>query len=245
MTNDAKDNIIRYLTNGITNTTGFDYLTVEKDLNIDMGTFSTADFTVTKIMGVLPAKDIINDIDLLLYYGYGKKTGNNHTIGCIIYCDKDNNFLQLVNTFASGSEMFCIYDLKINENKQMYAIGYDAQEADGVIHTRLLLFENIAQPNQLTNQYEVKLRISYRLQSSNYNDNAGGGTDATYTKVIKDYTSASYLIYYKYLTLMYMIRFKIVFGGTNEWEDYTTSANFNRSALGVEWDEENPLITIA
>ena len=242
MIEDAKISLLKYLTNSIQNIDDQDTLTVEPDLNINMSDFSTADFTVNKIMGVLPAKDIINDIDLLLYYGYGTKTGNNHTVGCIIYCDKDNNFLQLVNTFSSGSEMFCIYDLKINEEKQMYAIGYDAQEAAGVIHTRLLLLENIAQPNQLTNQYEVKLRTSYRLQGTNYNE--GTSVDATYTRVIKDYSSASYLIYYRYISLIYMIRFKIVVGGSNEWEDYTTTANYLRSTIGVEWNEENPLITI-
>ena len=244
MTDSSKDILLKYLTNGIQNTQSYDYLTVESELNISMGDFSTSNFTVSKIMGVLPAKDIINDRDLLLYYGYGVKTSNNHTIGCIIYCDKDNNFLQLVTQLSSGSELFCINDLKINEDNQMYAIGYDATEADGVIHTRLLLFENIAQPNQLTNQYEVKLRISYRLQSSYYNDNVGGAVDDNYTRVIKDTTGANYLIYYKYINLLYMIRFKIEFGASNEWEDYTTEINYSRSALSVKWQEDNPLITI-
>ena len=243
MEESAKDTLLKYLTNSITDSPINDNLTVEDNVNISMGDLGTDNFTVDKVMGVLPAKDIINDIDLLLYYGYGTKTSNNHTIGFIAYCDKENNVLQVVNTFSSGSEMFCIYDLKINEENKMYAIGYDAQEADGVVHTRLLLFENIAQYNQLTNQYEVKLRTSYRLQG-NYNDNAGSGVDANYTRVLKDNTSASYLIYYRYINLMRMLRFKIVFGGTNEWEDYTTSINYARSTLSVEWSQEVPYITI-
>lgn len=150
-----------------------------------------------------------------LIYGFD---GTNNFIAIV---DDSMNLVQYITSFASGSNLFTILSLQIDENYNIYGISQDTENGNNVV--RILLLNNIFTSYITDGTYKVKLRNSY-IVPSGYNLSILGILTPKDT-IKKALDEATYFITGSTNSGVdtLVIKFTINVGSSNTWETYTIS----------------------
>lgn len=210
MTNDYKQDILDYITNNVTVTQGTnepqftDSKVLDKSVAKRIGTLLGGSYSYGGYLNDENTKNII-------IYGFY----NNNENGFIYMCDSNLDEIQMITTFTSGTKLFPLNDMNVDENGYLYGVSLDQ---NGTI--RVLLFNNIFSkaPN---GEYQARLRQSYIVPNGQGYKLA---LDSIYyiqktKKIIKVPEEATYYLFLRlgYTTESYVLRFTINVGAENEW----------------------------
>ena len=224
MTQDYKDNLLKYLTGN---------LDLESGDNIPI--FPTENETINRTI----VNDIINNLTtneeaqnvLVLgklysetyniYLIYGSYSRSNGTYYGYIYLVNDElNTIQMITKFASGARMFAITALNVDKDTgNLYGLSYNIGENTHV--TKILMFNNIFASGALSGVYEAILRNDY-ICPYNYSQ-----PPYRQNRIIKSPDGATYYLILEDSGNLKIVRFTINVGAENEWIVATINNSFN------------------
>lgn len=217
MTNDYKKNILDYMTNNVSETTG-----------TNRPQFSNYKTLATSINQVI--RDEIGNHNINGYISHQQTNtlivygAYSNGYGYICLFDTDLNKLAMITTFSTGSKLFQLKHLEQAEDGNFYGIS---QEND--MTTRILLFNNFVAKKD-NQEYRVVLRQSYIVPST-YNIriiSKDGYMGQILKPIIKVPDSATYYIVGQNRiapTTSSLIKFVINVGTENEWTVVNSSIN--------------------
>ena len=158
MTNDYKQILLKYLTGKLENETGVDEpqfgdykisnRNTRQQIANELGT------TVANI--VIRGNVSSNDYNTILLYGINTSNSKNF-IGIF---NQEMEMVQLIQTFITGSDLFNIISIQIDENGEMYGLSRDNETL------RILLFNNILASGLISGEYSVILRKDYIIPAT-------------------------------------------------------------------------------
>lgn len=163
MTEDYKEKVLKYLTGNLSEEQGVnepqfgDYTITTTNTRQQIATELNTDLTHILIRGNLSS----NQYNELLIYG--KNTNNDKCF--IAVFSADMILLQLIQTYASGSDLFDTYSMQIDENGSIYGLSQNTSGGNNTL--RVLMFNNIFVSNVNTGTYSVTLRKTYIVPSTN------------------------------------------------------------------------------
>lgn len=243
MTEDYKENLIKYLTGNIEMGTGedtpqfIDRGSVEKNVYKYL-TDNLADEVI--ISGTLQQ----NDSDYILIYGYYEDNYNNIYYGFIYITDKNLNTVSLITEYDSGVKFRPFMTLNFDEEGYMYGVDnknelYDDLTPDSY---RFIMLNKVIQSGNLTGQFIVKLRQSYFFPDNIIQQNIEFGLKGD-NRSLKKEGSADYF----FITLSSqgtsVISLTINVGESNNWT--ITSNNsmyaYHRFSCLKKYDSQNNL----
>lgn len=215
MTQDYKDNLLKYLTGNLNIESGGNYPNFSE--NIETLNKNVYDDIKTKLINNENAQSTIllgklyNSLydNYLLYGAYTK--GSNTYYGFIYLTDSNFNEIQMITTFSSGTKLFPITALNQDENNNIYGLSYNINQSPSV--SRVLLFNNIFTSGLISGNYEAILRNDY-IVPNNYSQNP-----YRQNRIIKSLEGPIYYIILRDTdnNLQKVIRFTINVGAENEW----------------------------
>ena len=163
MTEDFKSKVLKYLTGNLEQNTGVnepqfsEYEITTTNTRQQIATELNTDITNILIRGNLSANQY-NEVLL-----YGKNTDTNKPF--IAVFNAKMILLQLIQTYASGNDLFDTYSMQIDENGSIYGLS---QDTSGSTYTlRVILFNNIFLSNVNSDSYSVELKKTYIVPSTN------------------------------------------------------------------------------
>lgn len=226
MTNDYKDNILDYITNNITPTTGTNAPQFDTSTTINLDLLTTINNRLGTLEGAVTTS-VVNCIveetsQIIVFYGvYKVDVDEDASYGFIYITDRDLNEIQTITRFSSGSKMFPLRCLNQDETGQFYGITYDDTAYSTSNNARVLLFNNLFAQTS-TGTYQVILRQSYFIPNR---DNYIFATSylpfnhQTKKAILKAPEEATYFIKCEEISTgdSYVIRFTINVGSENEW----------------------------
>ena len=233
MTNDFKKDILDYITNNVTQTSGSNIPIIENPILLDDNSYNilfdelpNIDLEATYPVYVRGYIFDENTQNTLFYGSYWKP--NNKQCGFVYIANDKMEKVAILTTLTSGSELFPIISMNQSEDGTMYALGNG---------NRVLLFNNILIP--INNQYIIRLRQSYIIPGSNsyvypYQQNT----------IRKVYGEATYYIvfyesYFPPQSNTRILEFKINVGSDNEWNVYTTDNRYTLNRIFSVFIEKN------
>lgn len=163
MTEDFKEKVLEYLTGNLSEEQGINepqfgnYNITTTNTRQQIATELNADITHILIRGNLSSNQY-NEVLI-----YGKNTNNGKCF--IAVFSADMILLQLIQTYASGSDLFDTYSMQIDENGNIYGLSQNTSGGNNTL--RVLLFNNIFVSNINTDTYSVTLRKTYIVPSTN------------------------------------------------------------------------------
>lgn len=207
MTEDFKQKLTDYLVNNVTKTeptpkTEFDYIEIQNYVN-------TTDFPwgklLPKVYAQLELKGSIIDSISNKVIAYGSYRSDSVTKGIILVMDGTFNLIKVFTSYSNGTELNPIQCMKQAEDGTYYLI-------DKVTRLRFVMVNNFSQPNA-NGEYVLNFRTSY---------NFGSAFDSyTVVEMYKSGTSADYLFFSTYSTVIKITQLKINVGEANEWSSIT------------------------
>ena len=232
MTEDYKENILKYITNNITPTTGVNEPQIPTPYTLNENVYNyllnnLPDITTTfpipfEVMGSIQDNTYQN----ILYYGYYYTT-SMAVYGFIYIVDSEMHTLTLITNFSSGTKLFPLFAMNQDENGYMYALSVEL--SNGNYTNRVLLFNNILLP--LNDTYYARLRQSYIIPNSN---------DYNFNEIIPDVIrkapeEATYYILFRRENQNFtsILEFKINVGADNEWNIYATDSIYTNVSYSV------------
>lgn len=237
MTNDYKDDILDYITNNVSQTTGSNVPQFQLGVNLnanvylDIGTnLASENVDTYQVLGQL-YDETSQDI---LFYGYYKDTDSNY-YGYIYLVDENLEEVQMITTFTSGNKLFPIVVMNQDENGYMYAIS---KMFDDTGTSRVLLFNNIF--GKLGDNYIAKLRASYIIPGGNTYD-----FGMFYSgKIQKVPGEATYYMLARPGQENYTIVIEFVnnVGMENEWNTYYLDELYSLSMCSTLIEKENDTV---
>ena len=163
MTEDFKNKLLKYLTGNLEQETGVnepqfgEYEITTTNTRQQIATELNTDITNILIRGNLST----NQHNEVLLYGKNNDTGKSF----IAVFSAEMILLQLIQSYASGSDLFDTYSMQIDENGSIYGLS---QDTSGSTYTlRVLLFNNIFLSNVNSDSYSVELKKTYIVPSTN------------------------------------------------------------------------------
>ena len=221
MTEDFKSKLLKYLTGNLEQETGVnepqfgEYKITTTNTRQQIASELNTDITNILIRGNLSA----NQYNEVLLYGKNNDTGKSF----IAVFSAEMVLLQLIQTYASGSDLFDTYSMQIDENGSIYGLSQDTAGGNNTL--RVLLFNNIFLSNVNSDSYSVELKKTYIVPSTN-----GFHCINTAPKdIIKKAVGEA--IYYitgygssGHTNTQVMI-FQINVGSTNTWDLYSMGSN--------------------
>lgn len=223
MTQDYKDNLLKYLTGNLTIELGDNYPnfsenieTLDKNVYDDIKTILINEESATNVLllGKLYNSQYNN------YLLYGAYTSDSEVYyGFIYLVDGNFNLIQMIKTFSSGTKLFPITALNQDNDNNIYGLSYNINQSPST--TRVLLFNNIFTSGLISGNYEAILRNDY-IVPYNYNQ-------APYrqNRIIKSPDSATYYIIMSDNNVQKIVRFTINVGAANEWLVASISVNLS------------------
>ena len=212
MTQDYKDNLLKYLTGNISSESGNNIPSFDDDEVLNKNIAENIKTILTDEQNanyVIALGKIYNEIyESYLIYGYYKDTSDNY-YGFIYLVDGNLNEIQMITEFASGTKLYPITALNQDENNNMYGLTYSIDAVE--MTSKVLLFNNIFASGQATGVYKAILRNDY-IVPYNYNQ-------APYrqNRITKSPDGATYYIVLSEDNKEKFVRFTINVGSTNEW----------------------------
>ena len=225
MTNDYKENILKYVTNDITETSGSNVpsFSTTTTINDSISNMIRTALGTTYVYGGYIYDQTTQNI---LIYGYTSESGFMYLV------DKDLNELALITELSSGSKLFRLYTLNVDETGNLYGISNDTDETK-----RVLLFNNVFVKNQAGN-YQLVLRQSYIIPNgANYRFKARSLLWSQKVRnLIKSPNEATYFISLDNRTTLTttIVRFTINVGMENEWVFKDLDQNSYMSDMLIE-----------
>jgi hypothetical protein len=236
MTNEYKENLLKYLTGNITKESKSDtpFYTTNETYRYD--SLDTMLSVFTYGYSAIEVLDCTNGF-YLLYGNYATTQGGSYTKGFIIVLDNEFRPLELLTAYNTGTEFGQFYKLKIDEQGQVYGVDYYSSKA------RLILLNNIAIKTTNQEQYVARLRNSYFLQGNVQNI-------IEVYEIEKSPLSAKYFICGRLSSSINPVatEVQINVGSENTWTDYTFSVDFSDKSYSkgfITYDEnDNTLVNI-
>lgn len=225
MTNDYKENILKYVTNDITETSGSNVpsFSTTTTINDSISNMIRTALGTTYVYGGYIYDQTTQNI---LIYGYTSESGFMYLV------DKDLNELALITELSSGSKLFRLYTLNVDETGNLYGISNDTDETK-----RVLLFNNVFVKNQAGN-YQLVLRQSYIIPNgANYRFKTRSLLWSQKVRnLIKSPNEATYFISLDNRTTLTttIVRFTINVGMENEWVFKDLDQNSYMSDMLIE-----------
>lgn len=215
MTQDYKDELLKYLTGNITPETGEDkpgFLLLESTgINISTEIEEKLNEIDTISNYYILGKIYDESYEAYLVYGVYVNSSSEY-YGYIYLVDKDFYEIQMITEFDSGTRLFPIVALNQDENKNLYGISYTSENGTGT--TRVLLLNNILASGLLDGTYKAILRNSYiSPYTSTIQYPAYKPLPYRQNRIVKSPESATYYIIYP----EEIVKFVINVGSTNEW----------------------------
>lgn len=223
MTQDYKDNLLKYLTGNLGQESGDNIPlfpenseTINKTIVNDITTILT---NQEDAQNILVLGKLYNEYysSYLVYGAYSKS--NNVYYGYIYLVDDELNTIQMITEFSSGTKLFPITALNQAEDNNIYGLTYNINEETHI--TKVLLFNNIFASGQITGTYEAILRndyvVPYNYSQAPYRQN----------RIIKSPDSATYYIILSENGQEKIVRFTINVGAENEWVVASINKIFN------------------
>ena len=213
MTQDYKDNLLKYLTGNLELENGQNYPIIDSE--IETLNKNLYDNIKTKLNNpsncVILGKVYNSNYDNYLIYGFYAETSSSTYFGFIYLVDGNLNEIQMITEFASGTRLFPITALNQDENNNIYGLSDNINETPTV--SRVLLFNNIFSSGLISGNYEAILRNSY-IVPNNYSQNP-----YRQNRIIKSPDGAIYYIILRDNSNSKdkVIRFTINVGAENEW----------------------------
>lgn len=213
MTNEYKENLLKYFTGTINKTDQsnepvFDNLiTYNNDLATYIANNISGTFDDNKLMIIQGKDGTGKDMDSFILVG--TQEYNSKYYSFIVLLDKDLNPIQIIEKYTSGVMIGQIFSIKVADDGTYYFLEYN--NANDKI--RLILSNNILVKSQFQSQYFCKIRISYNLPDDiqdMYNT----------IEVFKNNTGSYYGIIGATTDLLILETLKIEVGEENVWTSY-------------------------
>ena len=217
MTQDYKDNLLKYLTGNLELENGQNYPIIDSEIEtLNNNIYANIMSNLNNPYNCLILGKIYNsNYDNYLIYGFYADTSTSPYYGYIYLVDSDLNEIQMITEFASGTKLFPITALNQGEDNNLYGLSITANDPNPV--SRVLLFNNIFSSGLISGNYEAILRNSY-IVPHNYSQ-----TPYRQNRIIKSPDGAVYYIILRDNTNSKdkIIRFTINVGAENEWLEAT------------------------
>ena len=223
MTQDYKDNLLKYLTGNLDIESGDNSPlfpenseTINKTIVNDITTILT---NQENAQNILVLGKLYNEYysSYLIYGAYSKSNGVYY--GYIYLVDDELDTIQMITEFSSGTKLFPITALNQAEDNNIYGLTYNINEETHI--TKVLLFNNIFASGQITGTYKAILRndyvVPYNYSQAPYRQN----------RIIKSPDSSTYYIILSENGQEKIVRFTINVGATNEWVVASINKIFN------------------
>lgn len=232
MTEDYKENILKYITNNITPTQGTNEPQIPTPYTLEDNVYDYLLNNLPDLYTSFPIPFEVmgsiqdNTYQNILYYGY-YFTGATTTYGFIYIVNSEMEPVSLITTFSSGTKLFNILAMNQDENGYMYALSNELSNGNYI--NRVLLFNNILLP--INGTYFARLRQSYIIPNSN---------DYNFNEIIPDVIrkapeEATYYIIFRRDSQNFtsILEFKINVGSDNEWNIYATDSMYTNVSYSV------------
>lgn len=217
MTQDYKDNLLKYLTGNLELENGQNYPIIDSEIEtLNNNIYANIMSNLNNPYNCLILGKIYNsNYDNYLIYGFYADTSTSPYYGYIYLVDSDLNEIQMITEFASGTKLFPITALNQGEDNNLYGLSITVNDPNPV--SRVLLFNNIFSSGLISGNYEAILRNSY-IVPHNYSQ-----TPYRQNRIIKSPDGAVYYIILRDNTNSKdkIIRFTINVGAENEWLEAT------------------------
>ena len=249
MTDEMKENIIKYLTGNITEEEPSDYLvysdvkSTANDLSSQLDDeFGSGNWSITDIVQGKTSSGIDNELSLL--YGMHEEDNNGTTIykGFFVIIDSLFNLIQIISQYSSGVDIGFINCINVDENGQFYML--ENRLTDGKL--RFIMLNNILIKMESASDYSVVIRRAYDVP------NTSPAYYSTYLthyakKIIKATGQSKYLIGGtldpdKYYYGVFTTELVINVGSSNEWNSLlgdTMDIYVEGIDLYCNWDGDN------
>ena len=218
MSEEMKNNIMKYMTGNITEQTPDSDITnsnvVQSASNLSSQLYNAlGEFSVVDI---IQGKDSDgNGLEYNVIYG----TYNNKARGYIAIINETGELIQLITKFTSGANIGRIYAMNVDENGYFYMIEYGLENA----RVRFVMLNNIILKTSGATEYSVNIRRAYAIPNTSELYNA-----ITISKLTKAVGQSKYIIAgtttQQYNGISYRVplatQLTINVGAENEWIDY-------------------------
>lgn len=214
MTENFKSKLGKYLTGNLSQESGvnepqFSDYNISTTLNIRVQIAN--ELGIATLSNVLIRGSVTSD-DFNVLLVYGRDNESNKSFIAVI--NKTGQLIQVITTFSSGSNLFNIISLQIDEDNRIYGISNDS----GTL--RVLLLNNILISGEGSGRYSCVLRNNYIVPISNF-----AITETSCKDVIKKVNGEAtyYITGYNTGNGNYtrVVKFKINVGSSNEWSEIT------------------------
>lgn len=162
MTNEMKENIIKYLTGNIEEETPSSSLEYETPNTITTNLETTLNnefLNGYNITDIIESRSINgNTLNYNVMYGYYKNNSNKQR-GFILIIDEKGNLVQLIKTYSSGAEIGRIYSMKVDEEGYFYMVELNPTNNK----RRFVMLNNIVLRLRNTDEFKVHIRKSYQV----------------------------------------------------------------------------------
>lgn len=254
MTNEYRENLLKYFTGNIEEEIGYDtpqleiLSSVQNNLNdymiqnvenirLDNG---IANFSITDYL----KSD--NSDKLLIYGSYFKQDDENNNYGFILILDNNMNIIDLMTTFSSGTPFRNFIMLNIAEDNTIYGVDDDIDFTLEDRTYRFVMLNDIIGSGNTTGIYQTVLKTSYYFPVD-YNNLFFSYFNDKKNRLLKKYGSSSYLFIGRYNTSQTgVLRLDVNVGTENEWNLYTYNTDIATSAIGtyLEWTDDNLILKV-
>lgn len=219
MTNDTKADILNYLAGNVNPETPTDEIIFESQQTIATDYFTKLNEFIAQegydYVGIQGNAVYKKDMPGAIIYYWGLKIADDVTSGFMVLLNDNYEIINIINKYDSGTQFREFMDLHFDENDNLYGIDNDAANGSRVI----LLNNPLTSPNNA-----VKLRNSYHFQNG-YSPQLNIQGIKLIDKIENEGT---YVINAIESTNSYvgLLIFKIVVGGTNEWNFYSLGTDY-------------------
>lgn len=235
MTQDYKENLLKYFTGNLDIENGQNYPvfnenteTLNKNIYYNIKNILN-DPSSLYILG----KIYNSNYDNYLIYGYYATTNESPRYGYIYLVDGDLNEIQMITEFDSGTKLFPITALNQAEDNNIYGLSGDDSATPKI--SRVLLFNNIFASGLITGNYKAILRNSY-IVPYNYNQSL-----YRQNRIIKSPDSSVYYMVFRDTenAKTKIVRFTINVGAENEWIEAELPYSFSTSKFDLKLDKSS------
>lgn len=246
MTQDYKDNIMKYLTGNInveTESPQPQYSDLQEQLKDNIITILDGRYpNGYNQVGELSCKNSKGENNgfTIVYGNYYIQSGSTaytNQRGYIIVYDDNIDNVQIIDTYSSGTYLSPFVLLKVDETGQIYGLDV-SEKTTGNYRVRFIMLNNISVklPEQ---QYKAVLRQSYYIPD----DYSGFAQLPLYNDIYKDPNSARYLFARNGFE---SLELHIQVGASNEWTLYEIPDGSNLSITRIKnastiWDSDGNL----
>lgn len=231
MTDDYKINLLNYVIGNIEPTPQTDEEIFKEQISIDRSKwvdFVPEHWNNFRFEGMVAGNELTSNLSVL-YGGYLDTDNISH--GIIILVNENFEPVKTIYNYNSGTELRYIQYMKQAEDGTFYfvddaAFTYSQKQQVATSQKRFVMVNNFTLINQITNDYDIILRISYIF--------SGDYVNFYCQEIYKDPNSAHYIFFgdganteissYSY-TLLKIFGLKINVGEANEWVMYKTQIN--------------------